>query len=351
MAMFSIRLYAGVEKIAYRGYTNCYRIYNDSVELVIVPEAGGRVLKYALNNKNIIFENTSQNGKLLDDWLNNWFDPDGGRFDLGPEGVTNNGSERPHDTIYMGAYAPEVTGRYSLKITSMLDQELNVLVTRDFTLDSLSSHATVKQSVINKSQAPSHYYHWGRTLCPLGGTIIMPLHHNSAYALGWGDFKSAGGWAFNTANPSQPYATVHDSVLTLKPPATGSNKFGVDANDGWIAYGYNDLLMVKKFKHFPEGLYKEPGAATIVSYYNGGGKFVELEPIGPEAVQNYNDTATFEEHWWLLTYKGAANVHDNPAHAINFLHANTQPIEPRDLIVPTGHLVEKLSIDTNFWFY
>jgi len=344
----SINLSAKVDIINYRNWTNCYQIQNDSVSVIIVPEAGGRVLSYSLNNKSIIYKNSSLDGKKLSNWLSNWFDPDGGRFDLGPESETN--ENWTNDTLYMGAYTVEVTGKYSVTLTSKVDKSMGVYVIREFTLDSASSHLVVRQTVTNISHKQSHYYFWGRTLVNFGGTLILPLNKNSKYAKGWGDFRSSGSWKFNTVNPSLPYVSSHDSILTLKPTSgVQSNKFGVDATDGWIAYTYSDQLFVKRFKYLKNGSYKEPGAATIVAYTNGN-SFTEIEPIGYEVLQNYLESSTFEEHWWLLSYPSSDNVHADPSKVAKFINTNTSLKDLGDRVVPSGNSAIKLSTNKNFQF-
>ena len=345
--IYASQLSAQVEKITYRKWTNCYKISNDSVSVIIVPEAGGRVLSYSLNNKNIIYQSSSQDGKKLSNWLSNWFDPDGGRFDLGPESE-NNGPKWSNDTLYMGAYTVEVTGKYSITLTSMVDKTMGAFVNREFTLDSASSHLVVRQTVTNIKHSQSHFYFWGRTLVKYGGTMIFPLHEDSKYPLGWGDFTSAGGWSFNTVNPKLSYANHHDSILTLKPTVgTSGNKFGIDSNDGWMAYAYDGQLMVKRFKYVKGGSYKEPGAATIVAYTNGN-SFTELEPIGNEVLQHYMESSTFEEHWWLMSYPVSDNVHANPSKAAKFIHANTAIKNLANRIIPTGNSIKKVRTGSNF---
>lgn len=84
-----IHLSGQVEKMTWRGWTDCYRISNRHCEVIIGASCGGRVLSFSINGKNIIYENEVQNGKSLNDWQKERFDPDAARFDYGPEKLPN----------------------------------------------------------------------------------------------------------------------------------------------------------------------------------------------------------------------------------------------------------------------
>ncbi len=315
MVFFLSGLYSQVEKINYRDYQECYRLFNDSINVIVSPESGGRVLQYSLHGENIIFENSSLNGKLLSDYLSDWFDPDGGRFDLGPEDNTSS----IHDTLWLGPYEAKITGNYSLLITSQLDKQMGIKIKREFLLDSASSHLTVHQTMINFNPEKSHWYFWSRTLVPINGKMIVPLKESSSYPLKWGKYYT-NPWRFVYDNPQDALVTVNDSLLEYKASKiNNSGKYGVDADDGWMAYGYNEMLFVKRFPYSTTGNYLEEAGQTIVFYTNGS-RFVEMEPVSPEMVLDPGDSCTFDEDWWLLTYKPAINKDFNMVEATSYLN-------------------------------
>ncbi len=312
--LFSV-LFSQVEKISYRGYPGSYRLFNDSIDVILSPESGGRILKYSLNGKNIIYENSSLNGKMLSNYISGWFDPDGGRFDIGPEGITST----IHDTIWMGNYNAKITGEYSLLITSPIDKQTGLRIKREFILDSASSHLKIHQTMINVSNKQSHYYFWSRTLVPINGKMIVPLKESSSYPLKWGKYYT-NPWRFVYNNPTDQLVHANDSLLEYKASITSnSGKYGVDSDDGWMAYGFNELLFVKRFPYSESGNYLEPAGQTIVFYTNGN-SFVEMEPMGPEMVLAPGDSASFDEDWWLLTYKPAINKNFNMVEATSYLN-------------------------------
>ncbi|MEZ6136745.1 MAG: hypothetical protein R3C53_17760 [Pirellulaceae bacterium] len=76
----------GAKIVAFYGYDNCIELSNSSAQVILCPAAGGRVLSYALNGKNVLYlpsgdegwrwDGTSANGPMH-----------AGRFDIGPEQV------------------------------------------------------------------------------------------------------------------------------------------------------------------------------------------------------------------------------------------------------------------------
>ncbi len=304
-----------VERITYRGWSDCYRLSNGTVEVVVGAESGGRVLEYSLKGKNIIFVDPGQNGKMLEDYKRKWFDPDGGRFDYGPEKVTY----KLHDLTWMGPWKATITGEYSLRLVSQLDPSLGVQTTREFTLDKNSSHLAVRQTMRNVSDGDTKWWFWSRTLVKSGGTMLVPLNPRSKLTKGWGKYV----WKENrveTEHPRDDRIDVREGVLTLR--CTGpSAGFGTDASAGWMAYARDDLFFVKRFRHFPKGEYKEDAGFTVRLYTTD--HMCELEPVSPQAVLKPGESYSFTEHWWLLNYPSGRERTFDLETAIKLIEAKT----------------------------
>ncbi len=319
--LFQMKAGAAVEKIAYRGWQNCYRLSNDSVEVVVVPESGGRISEYSLKGKNIMYVDPRQDGKTLKDYRKQWFDPDGGRFDYGPERVT----QRIHEVTWMGPWKATVTGEYSLRIVSQPDPSLGLESTREFTLDKESSHLVVRQTMRNVSDHETKWWFWSRTLAKPGGKMLAPLNSNSKLPKGWGKYV----WKENRVeieNPQDNRIAIVDGIITLHAvgPAAG---FGTDASAGWMAYGEDGLLFIKRFRYFPNKAYKEDAGFTTRLYMDG--EKCELEPVSPQVILQPNESYSFTEHWWLFDYPPANELDFDCKAAAEFIHAHTlSPARP-----------------------
>jgi hypothetical protein len=59
-----------IEKVPYGGWDNCYRIYNDEIELIVTSDVGPRIIRYGfIGKENVLCEKADQMGKTGgDEW-------------------------------------------------------------------------------------------------------------------------------------------------------------------------------------------------------------------------------------------------------------------------------------------
>jgi len=285
-----------MDKITYRGWADCYRISNNKVALIINASAGGRIMSFERNGINVIYEDSNQDGLLLGDYLEEKFDPDGGRFDYGQEDKTR----YLHAQTYMGKWTGKILNSHSLQIASSPDLKLGILSTRTFKLDPNTAHLKVIQTMKNISEAQTDYFFWGRTLVKLGGMLFMPLNPQSKMQGQWGRYVWGNPVVYGN-DPDDKGVVVKDNIFSLDPETASWEKYGNDSQAGWMAYGYKSLLFVKKYRYFPESHYIEHYGQTNVFYTNRK-SFAEMEPISPTAFLKPGEEFTYEEDWYLLDY-------------------------------------------------
>lgn len=277
------------EEITWRGWPGCYRMSNQRCEVVIAPSSGGRVLWFSLDGKNIVYENPSQNGELLDDWIKNSFDPDGGRFDYGPERVT----QALHAQSWMGEWKSEIIDNQILRLTLSSDSSLGLRSIREFRLHADSAILFIDQKAINITDRPITRLFWGRTLVKPGGTMLFPVNPRSRFDNKWGRFL----WNPDRIDsPKEIDERLQIRSDTLRFHAVGITiKAGTDATNGWIGYLLGDLLFCKRFPVYPEKDYSGSDNMTGIFYSNG--KFAEMEPCGPTSVIQPDSSIWFSERW------------------------------------------------------
>ena len=305
---------AKTERIAYRGWENCYRLSNDVAEVIVVPESGGRVLTYSVNGQNILYVNRAHDGKTLADLEEKWFDPDGGRFDVGPEAITS----RLHLLTWLGAWEAEIIGDYALRIVSQPDTSLGIQLTREFTLDKESSYLTVRQTMRNISDHDTEWCFWSRTLTKGWGMLLVPLNPESKFPHGWAKYVWRKG--IETEAPRDDRVVVSDGLLTVRAVGT-SAKYGTDSSAGWMAYAKDGLLFVKRFRYFPEETYNDGAGFSVEIYITD--HMCELEPLSPRAILRPNEAYSFTEHWWLLEYGPAEKLPFDLDEAVQLINEHT----------------------------
>lgn len=287
------QLSAQVEKMSYRGWTDCYRLSNKQCEVIIGASCGGRVLLFSLNGKNIIYENQAQNGKTLKDWEKERFDPDAGRFDFGPERIT----QPIHAQTWMGKWDAEIIDSHTLRLTSVNDTLFGLRNIREFKLHRDSAVLTILQTAINVANKTLTRHFWGRTLVIPGGTLFMPINPQSRFEHGWGRFL----WNPNRIeSPAEFDERIKIQSEVFRFHAVGKTiKGGTDTSDGWMAYAFDGLVFLKRFEVSTDQDYSGSDHLTGIFYSNG--KFCELEPCSPTYNIAPGDSITFTEHWELKT--------------------------------------------------
>lgn len=274
-----ISVFAEIARLSnFRDWKDCYSIKNEKAEVILCPVAGGRVLYYAVNGKNIIFEDPGFDGYLLDDFRKDRRWPDGGRFDIGPESIL--GKQR--DELFMGEWQVLVQDDYTVELLYDKENKLGVSVSRKFILHEKGSQLTLTQVMTNQTTHSLKRHYWGRVFCKGGGTVILPL-------------DGKGGWGFMGKHSSEHMTEKKDRLeYTLRDEVT---KVGSGSHKGWLAYKVDGLEITQEFLCFPGGDYSDTDGYTTIFYANG--KLCELEPVSPMVLLQPGQSYTFIQKWRL----------------------------------------------------
>lgn len=289
----------GVKTISYYGYDDCIELRNESVTVVLCPAAGGRVLEYSLDGKNMLYLPPGNEG-----WT---WQPDGprgsmdaGRFDIGPEKMVDRGN-----VLWMGRWDGEITGDRSARLTSQYDERSGARLIRDFELAESGSLLRCTQRIMNESDRPVSLCHWSRTFAIGGGVAIVPRSPRGRFPNGYVMYEGGNRLQFTPNDPKIQF----DAEKVIVTAAPEFPKLGFDSHAGWLAYlAPNDQMFVKRFATYPDRAYNEFAGLTISVWYPQGGNMVELEPIGPAENLMPGQSAAFTEEWWLLKRKFPADV-------------------------------------------
>ncbi len=282
------------------GYDSCVLLKNKTVTVLLEPNAGGRVISYALNGVNVLYEDSLQNG-----WVSTAAMPRskghlaGGRFDIGPSRTKPN-----TDLFFFGKWKAIITGKSSARLISQTDSVNEIYLIRNFKLDEHSSKLTCTQTIVNKSNKPFAASFWARTFATGNGICIMPVPDTSRFPNKYIMFMNR-----DTINmlPVDTNILNRGGYLIIKgPPQKPKLEMDV-AQPAWIAYAAtNNLLFIKKFSVFTNKYYGDVTAANTSIWYNGK-QMVEIEPIGPLETIKPGGSAFFTEEWHLFPFSFSAN--------------------------------------------
>lgn len=281
----------GVGRMAWCGYSNTVCLSNNDARVVVDPNVNGRVLDYSWRGTNVIMTDPKRHGWHYKPGAPE-IDPDGGRFDIGPECVIP-----AHPALWLGAWEVAVSAPRCVRLTSVPDAATGMQLTRDFELAPTGSCLTIIQTMRNISKAVTTWCYWGRTFVIPGGVCVVPLNPRNRFPKGYVSYEG-GGIRFNPG--ADPAIRVTRDFLEISAPLKNP-KICADSMAGWMAYlAPNNLLFLKRYPVFPERAYNDIVATDVCVYYHS--LFCEIEPIGPMETLRPGESASFTERWWLFPY-------------------------------------------------
>lgn len=260
---------------------------------VVLPAAAGRVVSYALDGENILY-NPSRNGQPQ---------PDGGYgLDLGPERTIP-----PHPMLWKARHTWALMGDV-VTVTSEREPAVGMRVGKNVRIDGATGALDVLQRMTNVSDGEQAWCFWDRTLCKSGGFGILRLNPKSRFPAKWalGTRHGPLWWDYDGKTPSHPLIKVIDGVLVTKTQGA-EQKVGADSDAGWIAYVRGRLLFVKYFPYFPDANYIDNGL-SVAHYFNDS--IAELEPLSPEIRLKPEGESLFAEHWTLTRLDREVTTHE-----------------------------------------
>ncbi len=319
--------------VTFRGWA-AWRLANEFVHLIAVPEIGGRVMAYDLGEHRFLFVDPDLAGKLFsadenqgDGSLAAWKNYGGDKTWPAPQGWDNDEQwHGPPDPILdTGRYTVDEvyarTDQAAIAMTSPPDPRTGVQITRRFTLVPGSSRVQVNLAFRNVSGRRIRWSIWdvvqlnaGRTL-PDGSrthdpscSVTAPVNPNSRFARGFNVMFGA---------DDNPQWQVIDGLFRAD-YQWAIGKVGLDSPAGWIAFhqASQQAAFVEQFAYVPGGEYPDDGA-TVECWTVGAGKvanldyadsgiyLMETEVLGPLTDIEPGAAATFALEWGACRCAGA----------------------------------------------
>ena len=283
-----------VEKIAYRGWNNAWRLSNGTVELLVLAAAGPRILRYLFcGDENILHEVDSDAGLSggtdfrLYGGHRLWAWPEIARTyfpDNRPVSVTQSG-RTVRFTSPVEDFAPG----------TLLQKQFDVSLNADGT------GVRIDHTITNCGTEATELALWCPTMMRPDGRAILPLPPRAA--MDAEHFQSAGPlalWSFTDLADSR--WTFGTEFIQLRQERNPAGRFaeqmsGVFNPAGWGAYYFRGSLFVKCASPVSRARYPDFGCNFEV-FTNP--EFLELETLAPITVLKPGECASHTEFWTLF---------------------------------------------------
>jgi hypothetical protein len=277
-----------MEKVAFSGLQNCYRLANSRVELIVTTDVGPRILRYAFLGEENILGELPQN--VISTKLGDWHPRGGHRLWTAPE--ENPRSYAPDDTPIQF----EIHGEREIHLkkpadVTQIEKEMRIV------LAEAGTDLTIEHYLRNQGEQSIEIAAWAITIMNSGGEAVLPQEPYRS----WDEYLSPARplvlWHYtDLSDPrwtfSQEYIRLQNYVSMSAP-----QKIGAGNKRGWIAYLRKQTLFVKKFSYEEGVVYPDFGSNTEM--YTAG-LVIEIESLGPLTKLEPGDSAKHVEQWQLF---------------------------------------------------
>ena len=156
---------------------------------------------------------------------------------------------------------------------------------------------------------------WAITQLPLGGTVVLPqrvatpghhVHPNRMLVL----------WPYTSWE--DPRFHPRDGLITVEAKAGPNLKLGYFNDAGWVAYANDGAVLIRRFE--PRIGQSHPDLGCNVEVFIGG-RFLELETLGPLTALAPDASVALVEHWEVVAADPAIDGFDIRAIADRADHA------------------------------
>ena len=311
-----------VEAVDYKGW-HAQQISNRWVQLIIVPQNGGRLIQVAFAGHPYLFVNPKFAGQYFPPTIGKWFNYGGDKLWLLPEG--NNDEQHwvgNSDLLDDGPYSFRQLSegkQCEIELTSPADSQTGIQFSRTIRLNRDSPRIHFDASMKNIS---GHTVEW---------SMQSVSQYNTSDAASSSHFNH-NFWTFTPVNPSSSYLNrYHVRFGPAENPAASVRNDGLftvhyvhmaaelwlDSVAGWLAVvdGDAQYAMLERFQYEQSKSY--PGKASVIFWTNGpemrlssdgipslsaddddGPYYLEAELNSPMCRLRPGESCSFETEWF-----------------------------------------------------
>ncbi|HEY5214689.1 MAG TPA: hypothetical protein VIJ38_16865 [Acidobacteriaceae bacterium] len=282
------------EVVEYQKWKKAFKIYNDTVQLIVLTEVGPRILFFGFQGEdNEFFEDPEASGNSGDQAFRVY---GGHRLWVSPEVAGTYYPDnfpvwvRRQRNAFVFTAPPE-----SAHPGTNLQKEIEIKVAETGT------RVTVTHRIRNLGGGSIEMAPWALSVMAGGGTAILPLPPKAPFSAG--RLLPEGVlalWCYTDL--ADPRWSIGTKYIQLHQARNSASKFkeqmiGIFNPSGWGAYFRSGHLFVKKVN--VETGAKYPDFGCNFEMYTDVHS-LELETLGPLRNLKPGETAEHTEHWWLF---------------------------------------------------
>ncbi len=276
-----------VEKTAWQGWPNCYRIANGEVELIVTGDVGPRIMRYGFaGGQNVFKEFAEQLGKSGE----GTFQLRGGhRLWKAPEDAV--GSWAPDNVPVEVHITPQgVVAREPVEPLTGLQKEIEVALAPE------GSAVTVTHRLYNRGIFPLEFSAWAMSMMAPGGQAITGFPPRGKHPDVLPPTNPLVMWAYSDLSDKRWTFTKKYMGLRQDPANPEPTKLGLFNPRTWVAYLLRGEMFLKQAQADPAKQYPDFGC-SFETFTNGD--FLEMETLSPLTKVPPAGSVSHVEHWNL----------------------------------------------------
>ena len=276
-----------VEKTAYKGWANCYRVTNGEVELVVTSDVGPRVIRFGfVGGQNLFKEFPEQLGKTgepqfqLRGGHRVWKAPEDPVATWAPDNVP----------VQIEITSDGLVAREPVEPLTKLQKEIAIHLAPSGT------QVTVIHRIANRSLFPLEFSVWAMSMMAQGGVAITgfpPRGHHPADLAATNPLVM---WAYTDLSDKRWKFTRKYLMLRQDPNDAEAQKIGLFNPNTWVAYVLNGEAFVKQARADAARTYPDFGCAFETFTNN---EFLEIETLSPLTKVLPDQAVEHVENWTL----------------------------------------------------
>src|SRR5579862_10026722 len=276
-----------VEKIAYQGWPNNYRVSNGEIELVVTADVGPRIIRFGfVGGQNLMKEFADQLGKT------------------GETAFQLRGGDRvwkaPEDPV--ATWAPDnvpVSVRVTptgLIATAPVEPLTGLQKTIAVEMAATGTSVTVTHRITNKTLFPLEFAPWALTMMAPGGVAVTGFPPRGRHPVNLEATNPLVMWAYTDLSDKRWGFSKKYLSLRQDPQNAEPQKLGLFNANTWVAYLLNGEAFVKKYQADPAKTYPDFGC-SFETFTNN--EFLEIETLGPMTKLAPGQSVDHVERWSL----------------------------------------------------
>jgi hypothetical protein len=285
----------------------CLVIENSYIQLVIIPEIGGRVLYYGMPGDEYMWINPDELGKTYDPDVNvngPWGTSSGyGGYKVWPAPQSKwNWPPPPHLAWGPYTYKTEAATADSVVIyvRSQVETTLSpgLQMARRYRVYRNSTRVKVEQILINTNASAQSWSIWDVTQATV-------KHEGESDYASFSTYFPASLSSLN-GKSNGTFSAVDDNTSKYKFVSGKNGKMFSFLSHGWMSFvdERDEQSYTKIFEIFPDNN-NHPDDNSNFEIYSSGGQYIELEVLSPiESIKAGGDSIIYNEYWYAAKVNG-----------------------------------------------